>query len=118
MDTTVVLRSRKTAREIKNMCIIISLQYMNVLIAVIKQIILISICLLVYFYVYSVIVEGEPREIQFWIANAKEASYFSLAVHGQSLFRFGIHFFTATMKMNLNESRMKYTERLYKKQKL
>lgn len=32
-------------------------------------------------------VDDEPREIQFWIANAKGASYFSLAVHGQSLFR-------------------------------
>lgn len=32
-------------------------------------------------------VDGEPREIQFWIANAKGSSFFSLAVHGQTLFR-------------------------------
>lgn len=32
-------------------------------------------------------VDGEPREIQFWVANAKGSSYLSLAVHGQSLFR-------------------------------
>lgn len=35
----------------------------------------------------NVAVDGEPREIQFWIANSKGSSYFSLAVHGQSLFR-------------------------------
>ncbi|KAG4070161.1 hypothetical protein HA402_003851 [Bradysia odoriphaga] len=36
-------------------------------------------------FTYSV--DHEPREIQFWIANSKGASFFSLAVHGQSLFR-------------------------------
>lgn len=43
------------------------------------------------FFCFSILitflVDGEPREIQFWIANTKGASYFSLAVHGQSLFR-------------------------------
>lgn len=32
-------------------------------------------------------VPGSPREIQFWVANANGASYFSMALHGQSLFR-------------------------------
>lgn len=39
------------------------------------------------------LVDGEPREIQFWIANSKGASYFSLAVHGQSLFRWVLRVF-------------------------
>lgn len=42
--------------------------------------------ILSFHYIY-LSVDGEPREIQFWIANSKGSSYFSLAVHGQTLFR-------------------------------
>ncbi|XP_031635791.1 uncharacterized protein LOC116348800 [Contarinia nasturtii] len=37
--------------------------------------------------IFTYSVEGEPREIQFWVANSRGSSYFSLAVHGQTLFR-------------------------------
>ncbi|XP_055389207.1 uncharacterized protein LOC129618459 [Condylostylus longicornis] len=32
-------------------------------------------------------VDGEPREIQLWVANAKGSSYISMAIHGQQIFR-------------------------------
>ncbi|XP_059622532.1 uncharacterized protein LOC132265775 [Phlebotomus argentipes] len=37
--------------------------------------------------VFTYSVDGEDREIQMWVANAKGSSFLSLAVHGQSLYR-------------------------------
>ncbi|GAB0099547.1 uncharacterized protein DMENIID0001_154220 [Sergentomyia squamirostris] len=37
--------------------------------------------------IFTYSVDGEDREIQLWVANAKGSSFISLAVHGQSLYR-------------------------------
>ncbi|XP_028043149.1 uncharacterized protein LOC114252735 [Bombyx mandarina] len=36
---------------------------------------------------FSYAVDDNPKEISFWVSNTKEASYFSMAVHGQTFFR-------------------------------
>ncbi|XP_045509780.1 uncharacterized protein LOC123705161 [Colias croceus] len=36
---------------------------------------------------FSYAVDDNPKEISAWISNTKEASYFSMAVHGQTFFR-------------------------------
>ena len=40
----------------------------------------------------AIAVNGKDREIQTWIANTPEASFISLAVHGQSLYRLNYPF--------------------------
>lgn len=46
-------------------------------------------------------VNGEAREIQLWIANSKGSSYISLAVHGQSLYRWVNSFSLILRFMNI-----------------